>query len=116
LDDTLRADGISNIDLGIFKNTRIGEKNNLQFRAEFFNATNTRNFGTPNSAINSRRQLPQPVGNQWRESSDSDGTSLYFLVRASHSFVKTGGPAASEFHYAGLSPCADLNWDELLNH
>lgn len=59
--NTLRADGISNIDLGIFKNTRIGEKNNLQFRAEFFNATNTRNFGTPNSAINSGANFL----NQW---------------------------------------------------
>ncbi|MFN9743576.1 MAG: carboxypeptidase regulatory-like domain-containing protein, partial [Acidobacteriota bacterium] len=59
--NTLRGDGIANVDLGIFKNTRIGEKNNLQFRAEFFNATNTRNFGTPNSAINSGANFL----NQW---------------------------------------------------
>ncbi|MFZ4794642.1 MAG: hypothetical protein ACOYLN_10975, partial [Blastocatellia bacterium] len=59
--NTLRGDGIANLDFGIFKNTRIGEKNNLQFRAEFFNATNTRNFGTPNSAINSGANFL----NQW---------------------------------------------------
>jgi len=59
--NTLRGDGIANLDLGIFKNTRVGEKNNLQFRAEFFNATNTRNFGTPNSAINSGANFL----NQW---------------------------------------------------
>ncbi len=51
--NTIRGDGIANVDFGIFKNTRIFEGHNLQFRAEFFNLTNTRNFGTPNTAINS---------------------------------------------------------------
>ncbi len=51
--NTVRGDGIANLDFGIFKNTKIMEGHNLQFRAEFFNATNTRNFGTPNTAINS---------------------------------------------------------------
>ena len=51
--NTIRGDGIANVDFGIFKNTKIFEGHNLQFRAEFFNLTNTRNFGTPNTAINS---------------------------------------------------------------
>jgi hypothetical protein len=59
--NTLRGDGIANIDFGVFKNTKILEGHNIQFRAEFFNATNTRNFGTPNTAINSGANFL----NQW---------------------------------------------------
>ena len=47
----LRADGIGNVDFGILKNTRIGETARLQLRADFFNLTNTRNFGTPASSV-----------------------------------------------------------------
>ena len=56
----LRADGINNVDLGIFKNTRIGENQRLQLRAEFNNATNTRDFGIPEGRVNSSAFL-----NQW---------------------------------------------------
>ena len=56
----LRADGINNLDLGIFKNTSIGENQRLQFRAEFNNATNTRDFGIPEGRVNSSNFL-----NQW---------------------------------------------------
>ncbi len=47
----LRADGLNNVDFGILKNTKIGENQRLQFRADFFDATNTRDFGTPNSTV-----------------------------------------------------------------
>ena len=47
----LRADGISNLDLSISKTTRVAEKHILQFRADFFNLTNTRNFGIPEARI-----------------------------------------------------------------
>jgi hypothetical protein len=47
----LRADGINNIDFGILKNTRINETQRIQLRADFFNFTNTRDFGTPNSTV-----------------------------------------------------------------
>ncbi|HWN08878.1 MAG TPA: carboxypeptidase-like regulatory domain-containing protein [Pyrinomonadaceae bacterium] len=56
----LRADGINNLDLGIFKNTRIAENQRLQIRAEFNNATNTRDFGIPEGRVNSANFL-----NQW---------------------------------------------------
>lgn len=56
----LRADGINNVDLGIFKNTTIGENHRLQFRAEFNNATNTRDFGIPEGRVNSANFL-----NEW---------------------------------------------------
>jgi hypothetical protein len=56
----LRADGINNLDLGIFKNTSLGENQRIQFRAEFNNATNTRDFGIPEGRVNSSNFL-----NQW---------------------------------------------------
>jgi hypothetical protein len=56
----LRADGIGNVDFGIIKNTRIAENVRVQFRADFFNLTNTRNFGIPEG----RRNAPGFL-NQW---------------------------------------------------
>jgi hypothetical protein len=47
----LRADGINNLDFGLLKNVRINENQKVQLRADFFNATNTRDFGTPNSTV-----------------------------------------------------------------
>lgn len=58
--NVLRADGIGNVDFGIFKNTNIREADRVQFRAEFYNATNTRNFGIPEARLNSTNFL-----NQW---------------------------------------------------
>lgn len=43
----LNAPGITNLDLSVFKNNRIGEKLNAQFRAEIFNALNHSNFAFP---------------------------------------------------------------------
>lgn len=40
--------GIHNWDLGVFKNNRIGERFNAQFRWEMFNAFNHTQFGPPN--------------------------------------------------------------------
>ena len=56
----LRANGIHNLDLGLIKNTYLREVWNVQFRAEFYNLTNTRNFGIPNAFITSTDFL-----NQW---------------------------------------------------
>lgn len=56
----LRSDGINNIDFGILKNTRIGENQRLQLRADFFNFTNSRDFGIPDSTVTSANFL-----NQW---------------------------------------------------
>lgn len=58
--NVLRADGITNLDLGFFKNTKIAENHSLQYRAEFYRAANTRDFGIPESRINSAAFL-----NQW---------------------------------------------------
>jgi len=56
----LRADGINNIDVGILKNTNIGENQRLQLRADFYDFTNTRDFGIPNSTVTNAGFL-----NQW---------------------------------------------------
>jgi hypothetical protein len=55
----LRSDGIGNVDLGLIKNTKIIEGQNLQFRAEFYNASNTRNFGIPQGVVSSSDFLYQ---------------------------------------------------------
>ncbi|MGH9659909.1 MAG: TonB-dependent receptor domain-containing protein, partial [Bryobacteraceae bacterium] len=56
----LRSDGIGNLDLGLFKNTRLRESLVLQLRAELYNTTNSRNFGIPEGRVNSPNFL-----NQW---------------------------------------------------
>jgi outer membrane receptor protein involved in Fe transport len=69
--NTLRADGLNNVDFGLLKNTRIGENQRLQLRADFFNFTNTRDFGTPNSVVTSPGFL-----RQW----DTDGGNRRVIV------------------------------------
>jgi hypothetical protein len=45
----MRADGTHNLDASIFKNFPFGEQRNVQFRAEFFNFTNSVQLGLPNA-------------------------------------------------------------------
>ena len=73
----LRADGIGNIDVGIMKNTRFANGQNMQIRIEMFNATNTRNFGIPDGRINSTNFL-----NQW----DTDGANRRVWVALRYQF------------------------------
>jgi hypothetical protein len=49
----LRAPGVFSTDLGLLKNTRITERLNTQFRAEFFNAFNNVNFSGPSATLSS---------------------------------------------------------------
>ncbi len=49
----LRADGINRLDFGLIKNTRIREGHLFQLHANFFNATNTRDWGIPEGTYNS---------------------------------------------------------------
>ena len=56
----LRADGIGNLDFGIIKNTRLAENVRLQFRADMFNALNSRDFGIPTASVSAGGFL-----NQW---------------------------------------------------
>ncbi len=62
-----RADGTAQIDLSLMKNASITEKMRLQFRAEFFNLTNTPRFGPPNISFgNPQFGVVSAQGNQPR--------------------------------------------------
>ena len=50
---SVRSDGIKGIDFSVVKNTKVYESVALQFRAEFFNLTNTARFAPPNTAFGS---------------------------------------------------------------
>ncbi len=56
----LRSDGLGQVDLSLMKANRITERYQLQFRADFFNFTNTRNFGIPEARVNNAG-----FANQW---------------------------------------------------
>ena len=60
--NVMRADGINRLDFGVSKNTKLSESHTLQFRADFFNVTNTRNFGIPEAVFNSSAFLNQWAG------------------------------------------------------
>jgi hypothetical protein len=50
--NVLRGPRLFNWDLGVFKDFQFTEHKRLQFRSEFFNFTNTTNFGLPAATIN----------------------------------------------------------------
>ena len=43
--NALRQDGVQNVDFGMFKQTKLTEGMNIEFRAEFFNLFNTAFYG-----------------------------------------------------------------------
>jgi hypothetical protein len=49
--NVLRGPGLSDADISVSKDTRIRERYNLTFRAEFFNFLNHANFGLPNYTL-----------------------------------------------------------------
>lgn len=49
---SVRGDGTHDLDLSLFKNVHLGGERNAQFRAEFFNFTNTVQLGLPNAGWN----------------------------------------------------------------
>ncbi len=48
---TYTGPGLADVDLSAFKDTKIQERADLQFRAEFFNIFNRANFDTPNAVV-----------------------------------------------------------------
>jgi hypothetical protein len=58
----IEGPGFRNLDFSLFKNFRMTESARLQFRAEFFNITNTPHFNVPNAGLNTGSQF-QPVRN-----------------------------------------------------
>jgi hypothetical protein len=51
--DILRGPGLFNTNASLFRNFRITERFQLQFRAEAFNLTNTAQFGNPGATVSS---------------------------------------------------------------
>jgi hypothetical protein len=49
----LRANGINRLDFGLLKNVKIREGHTFQIHANFFNATNTRDWGIPEGVFTS---------------------------------------------------------------
>jgi len=49
--DTLEGPGLATWDFSLLKDTKLGERLNLQFRAELFNLLNRANFNTPNAVV-----------------------------------------------------------------
>src|SRR5579862_61284 len=54
--------GLADLDVSLFKTTAIAERTSLQFRAEFFNALNRANFGTPNAIVFSGTNVSSTAG------------------------------------------------------
>lgn len=50
--NSLVGPGVSNLDFSVFKNNKIGENFNVQFRAEAFNMLNRTNFAIPSNPTN----------------------------------------------------------------
>ena len=53
--------GFTNVDVSLFKTTRITERWGLQFRAEFFNLLNHSNFGIPSTVMLSQSGAVNPA-------------------------------------------------------
>jgi hypothetical protein len=70
----LRSDGIANLDLSVMKSTRITESHSLQFRMDFMNFSNTRNFGIPESRVNNAG-----FANQW--ATNGGNRRIFFSLR-----------------------------------
>jgi hypothetical protein len=73
----LRRTRIAQIDLSLMKTTRIRERHRFQLRADFFNFSNTRNFGIPEARINNAG-----FANQW----GTDGGNRRIFVSAKYQF------------------------------
>jgi hypothetical protein len=77
--NVLRGDGIGNVDLSVSKIVRLfGERHTLQFRADFFNLTNTRNFGIPEARITN------PAG--FLDEASTDGGNRRIFLGLKYSF------------------------------
>lgn len=60
--DSVRGPGLIDADVGILRDFKIGERYNLEFRAEAFNLTNTPHFGLPNANVDAVQYGTNPDG------------------------------------------------------
>jgi hypothetical protein len=59
---TFRGPNLADVDLSLLKNTSLSERVSLQFRAEFFNAFNHVNLGSPNTTVFSGTSVSPSAG------------------------------------------------------
>jgi len=57
-----RGPGLAEVDLSVFKNTRLSERLNLQLRAEIFNLLDRTKLGTPNATVFSGTAVSPSAG------------------------------------------------------
>jgi hypothetical protein len=59
---TYSGPGLAELDASVLKDIEIRERAKIQFRAEFFNALNHTNFGTPNATVFSNGAISSSAG------------------------------------------------------
>jgi hypothetical protein len=64
--NTLRADGIQNVDFSLLKKFAVTEDKFFQFRAEFFNLFNHANFDAPNATLSTVVPMDATLGDPRR--------------------------------------------------
>jgi hypothetical protein len=64
VDNNLTTSGMANWDFSAVKSTAVTEKTNLQFRVEFFNVFNRRQWGMPNNDASNPQAFGQVTGQQ----------------------------------------------------
>ena len=57
-----KGPGLTDLDVSLFKTTKVSEKASLQFRAEVFNVLNHANLGTPNATVFSSGAINPSAG------------------------------------------------------
>jgi hypothetical protein len=70
---TLHGPGLATVNFSVVKNTRVGERLNVQFRAEFFNLLDRTNFNLPDNFVGS------PMFGQITSAQDAVGAELPVL-------------------------------------
>ncbi|HEV2380439.1 MAG TPA: carboxypeptidase regulatory-like domain-containing protein [Terriglobia bacterium] len=76
--NTLRSDGLRNLDLSLFRNIALGEKRSLQFRFEAFNSLNSVSWGVPVSQLELPGQTGAVFGTRSTEREIQIALKLYF--------------------------------------
>lgn len=75
--NSLRADGINNVDLSMFKTLAVTESFRVEYRVEFFNAFNSPQYAAPQSNV-SRGNFGRVLGTANRARQIQMGLKLYF--------------------------------------
>jgi hypothetical protein len=87
----LRGQPISTVNLGVFKNIKIGERVTLQFQAQAFNLLNTQYRGAPDPVIDDVTLGPPPAFNSTAYNFNGGGNNL-----------EGGGNSSANLTYDGI--------------